>query len=177
MALPFRTVGRAPGSASSIASRPAEPAVGGNPTADARPLPTPWPARVGAPRRGPASDPAADAATLSDARRCEAALLDDLLALLDALRQPLDALPDRPVSVAALGGALAELERAERVATAPADAIAERRRRLLALSAASASLGALLDQRRRGLLPDPALDARRSAILARLAPFLATDET
>ncbi len=131
-----------------------------------------WQASLASSRTPPADPPA----PFAESRACEAALLEDLLALLSALRLPADDLPERPVSVAALGAALAELERAERAASLPTDAIEARRRRLLALSGASAHLGALLDQRRRGLLPDGALHVRRAAILARLTPFFAADE-
>jgi hypothetical protein len=106
----------------------------------------------------------------AETARCEAALLDELARVLDDLRRAPDELLPRPPSAAALGAALAELERAERDGWLAAPAAA-RRRRLLALSNAAANLGALLDQRRRGLLPDAALDARRAAILGRLADF------
>lgn len=177
MDLTIRTARYTAGPEATVSSQPAWRAIGNPPPADPSSTTASWPAPRAESGRRPIRAAASEPATLPETRRCEAALLDDLLALLAALCMPLDVLPERPVSAAALGGALAELERAERSAALPADATDARRRRVLALSGASAHLGALLDQRRRGLLPDATLHDRKATILARLAPFFTTNET
>lgn len=176
MALPFRTPGRALTPATAAAHQPVAAVEPERGSPGARSIAGSWQPPLARPPRHHAGGATTDSGNLPETRRCEAAFLDDLQALLAALRLPLDALPERPVSVAALGGALAELERADRSEAHPPAAIEARRRRLLALSGASAKLGALLDQRRRGLLPDAALHDRRADILARLAPFFAANE-
>ncbi|MCC6313859.1 MAG: hypothetical protein IT337_07575, partial [Thermomicrobiales bacterium] len=115
--------------------------------------------------------PAAEArTTLMHSRDCEAALLGELARVSAALAAPVGVAVGRD-DAPPLGAALAELDGAA-TGGMPADEIARRRARLLALSEAATRLRGLLVLRDGGLVAGAALDQRRRAILQPLERHL-----